>query len=86
MFVLDGLFDHIQQISSNIEIIGSLVQRFAHFRQLTFEVGQAASKYFTERGCILATCGRAARSSPIITPTAPIRADLLFVLSAQGAP
>jgi hypothetical protein len=27
MFVLDALFDHIQQISSHVEIIGSLVQR-----------------------------------------------------------
>jgi hypothetical protein len=36
MFVLDVLFDHIQQISSNIEIIGSLVQ-FAQFRQLMSE-------------------------------------------------
>jgi hypothetical protein len=26
MLVLDALFDHIQQISSNVEIIGSLVQ------------------------------------------------------------
>ena len=26
MFVPDALFDHIHQISSNIEIIGSLVQ------------------------------------------------------------
>jgi len=39
MFVLDVLFDHIQQISSNIEIIGSLVQ-FAQFRQLMSELGQ----------------------------------------------
>jgi hypothetical protein len=27
MLVLDALFDHIQQISSHVEIIGSLVQR-----------------------------------------------------------
>jgi hypothetical protein len=33
MRVLDALFDHIQQISSNVEITGSLVQ-FAQFRQL----------------------------------------------------
>jgi len=26
MLVLDALFDHFQQISSNVEIIGSLVQ------------------------------------------------------------
>jgi hypothetical protein len=26
MLVLDALFDHIQQISSNVEIIGSLVE------------------------------------------------------------
>jgi hypothetical protein len=26
MLVLDALFDHIQQISSNVEIIGSLVR------------------------------------------------------------
>ena len=28
MLVLDALFDHIQQISSNVEIIGILIQRF----------------------------------------------------------
>jgi hypothetical protein len=39
MFVLDALFDHIRQISSNVEIIGSLVQ-FAQFRQLMSELGQ----------------------------------------------
>jgi hypothetical protein len=38
MLVLDALFDHIQQISSNVEIIGSLVQ-FAQFRQLMSELG-----------------------------------------------
>ena len=27
MLVLDALFDHIRQISSHVEIIGSLVQR-----------------------------------------------------------
>jgi hypothetical protein len=27
MLVLDALFDHIRQISSNVEIIGSLVRR-----------------------------------------------------------
>ena len=27
MLVLDALFDHFRQISSNVEIIGSLVQR-----------------------------------------------------------
>jgi len=27
MLVLDARFDHFQQISSNVEIIGSLVQR-----------------------------------------------------------
>jgi hypothetical protein len=40
MLVLDALFDHIQQISSNVEIIGSLVQ-FAQFRQLMSELGQS---------------------------------------------
>jgi hypothetical protein len=39
MFVLDALFDHIRQISSNIEIVGSLVQ-FAQFWQLMSELGQ----------------------------------------------
>jgi hypothetical protein len=39
MLVLDALFDHIQQISSNVEIIGILVQ-FAQFRQLMSELGQ----------------------------------------------
>jgi hypothetical protein len=34
MLVLDALFDHIQQISSNVEIIGSLLQ-FARFRHLS---------------------------------------------------
>ena len=38
MLVLDALFDHIQQISSNVEIIGRLVQ-FAQFRQLMSELG-----------------------------------------------
>jgi hypothetical protein len=40
MLVLDALFDHIQQISSNVEIIGILVQ-FAQFRQLMSELGQS---------------------------------------------
>jgi hypothetical protein len=44
MFVLDVLFDHIQQISSNIEIIGSLVQ-FAQFRQLMSELGHSRPKW-----------------------------------------
>jgi hypothetical protein len=39
MLVLDALFDHIQQISSNVEIIGILVQ-FAQFRQLMSELGR----------------------------------------------
>ena len=39
MFVLDALFDHIRQISSNVEIMGSLDQ-FAQFRQLMSELGQ----------------------------------------------
>jgi hypothetical protein len=38
MLVLDALFDHIQQISPNVEIIESLVQ-FAQFRQLMSELG-----------------------------------------------
>jgi hypothetical protein len=37
MLVLDALFDHIQQISSNVEITGSLVQ-FAQLRQLMSEL------------------------------------------------
>ena len=40
MPVLDALFDHIQQISSNVEITGSLVQ-FAQFRQLMSELGHS---------------------------------------------
>jgi hypothetical protein len=40
MLVLDALFDHIQQISSNVEIIGILV-KFAQFRQLMSELGQS---------------------------------------------
>jgi hypothetical protein len=42
MLVLDALFDHIQQISSNVEIIGILVQ-FAQFRQLMSELGPVAT-------------------------------------------
>ena len=42
MPVLDALFDHIQQISSNVEIIGSLVQ-FAQFWQLMSELGHEKS-------------------------------------------
>jgi predicted metal-dependent peptidase len=37
MLVLDALFDHIRQISSNVEIMGSLDQ-FAQFRQLMSEL------------------------------------------------
>jgi hypothetical protein len=40
MRVLDALFDPIQQISSNVEITGSLVQ-FAQFRQLMSESGHS---------------------------------------------
>jgi hypothetical protein len=32
MLVLDALFDHIHQISSDVEIIGSLVQRYPLLR------------------------------------------------------
>jgi len=39
MLVPGALFDPIQQISSNVEIMGSLVQ-FAQFRQLMSELGQ----------------------------------------------
>jgi len=45
MLVLDALFDHIQQISSNVEIIGILVQ-FAQFRQLMSELGLGRVKTF----------------------------------------
>jgi hypothetical protein len=38
MLVLDALFDPIQQISSNAEITGSLLQ-FAQFRQWMSELG-----------------------------------------------
>jgi hypothetical protein len=38
MFALDALFDHIRRISSNVEIIGSLVQ-FTQFWQLMSELG-----------------------------------------------
>jgi hypothetical protein len=31
MLVLDAIFDHFQQISSNVEIIGSLCPVLAHF-------------------------------------------------------
>jgi hypothetical protein len=44
MLVLDALFDHIRQISSNIEIMGSLV-RFAQFRQLISELGQSRTDF-----------------------------------------
>jgi hypothetical protein len=30
MLVLDALFDHFQQISSNVEIIGSLASAISH--------------------------------------------------------
>jgi hypothetical protein len=43
MFVLDVLFDHIQQIASNVEIIGRLVQ-FAQFRRLMSELGPGCVK------------------------------------------
>jgi hypothetical protein len=36
MLVLDALFDHIQQISSNVEITGSLVQ-FRLWRRTNLE-------------------------------------------------
>src|SRR5215471_16223786 len=41
MLVLDGLFDHIQQISSHVEIIGSLVQ--SSFRQVMSGSGRFCS-------------------------------------------
>ena len=40
MLVLDALFDHILQISSNVEITGDLVQ-FAQLRQLMPELGHS---------------------------------------------
>jgi hypothetical protein len=49
MLVLDALFDHIQQISSNVEIIGILVQ-FAQFRQLISELGLGRVKTLWELG------------------------------------
>jgi hypothetical protein len=57
MLVLDALFDHIQQISSNIEIMGSLV-RFAQFRQLMSELGQSR----TDFAGMTASGGRAKRT------------------------
>ena len=41
MLVLDALFDPIQQISSNVEITGSLVQ-FAQLWQLAAGAGDAS--------------------------------------------
>ena len=43
MLALDALFDPIQQILSNVEIIGSLVQ-FTQFRQLMSELGLGCAK------------------------------------------
>ncbi len=50
MFVLDVLFDHIQQIASNVEIIGRLVQ-FAQFRRLMSELGVRRDKAALSSGC-----------------------------------
>jgi hypothetical protein len=47
MLVLDALFGHIQQISSNVEITGSLHQ-FAKFRQLAAGAGDGA--YIIDQG------------------------------------
>ncbi|SRR6266849_6792737 len=49
MFVLDVLFDHIQQIASNVEIIGRLVQ-FAQFRRLMSELGPGCVKTCPSQG------------------------------------
>jgi hypothetical protein len=62
MLVLDALFDHIQQISSNVEIIGSLVQ-FAQFWQLMSELGSFAPQR---------RCPRHVRLSPDSDQTADV--------------
>jgi hypothetical protein len=55
MLVLDALFDHIQQISSNVEIIGILV-KFAQFRQLMSELGLGCVK--TKSDLVVMPSGR----------------------------
>ena len=52
MLVLDALFDHIRQISSNVEIIGRVV-RFAQFRQLMSELGSKPVMLRTSKCCPL---------------------------------
>jgi hypothetical protein len=68
MSVLDALFDHIQQISCNVEITGSLVQ-FAQFRQSMSELGVILDR--------IGLSARAIGGAPVVTLSPPSRGTAL---------